>query len=65
MPKIAEIKVVNEEVWCRVILNRSTDVLATITLWSPDEIKEHDRSLLLDFVRNQVENYLEGKQCQD
>ena len=62
MPKIVEIKVVNEEVWCRVILNRSTDVLATIF---GHQMKSKNTIVLLSTSSvNWAENYLEGKQCQ-
>lgn len=61
MPQIAEIKVEGKDVWCRVELQRNTDVLGPITLWSPDEIKQHDRSLLYEFVCDLVDKFLESR----
>lgn len=61
MPKIAEIKVIDKEVWCRVELSRNTDVCRTISLYTPDEIEMIKHQAVRDFLNYQFEDWIEAK----
>lgn len=50
MPRIAEIKIIDKDVWCKVELERSTDVCGTISLYTPSEIKDIERSAIKNFL---------------
>lgn len=59
MPQIAEIKVTDDnEVWCKVILLRNTDVCGTISLFTPEEIEEVKRKAIRDFLNHQFESFM-------
>lgn len=61
MPEIAEIKVIDNEVWCKVKLELNTDVCVTISLYTPAEIEYIKRQAVLDFLAFQRDNYFEAK----
>lgn len=57
MPIISEIKVIDNEVWCKVKLARNTDVCGTISLYTPDEIEEIKKESIKNFLLHQFKNY--------
>lgn len=59
MPLIAEIKVIDKEVWCKVILERNTDVCGTISLYTPVEIEAIKHQAIRDFHIWQRDQYAE------
>ena len=61
MPKVAQIKAIDGEIWCNISSALTPDSLGEVTLWTPDEIKHHNRQLLVAFVLSLVEKYLDAK----
>lgn len=55
MPQIAQIKVIDNEVWCKVILERNTDVTGIITLYTPAEIEVIKTRAIKDFMERLLE----------
>lgn len=50
MTQILEVKVVDDDVWLKVKLQRNTDVLGTFKLYTPYEIKMIERDAVEEFL---------------
>lgn len=65
MTLVTEIKVhANNEVWCRVELNRNTDVLGTFQLYKPYEIEAIKREAVKAYLDYQYQSYIERPEAQ-
>lgn len=47
MPQVAEIKEIDEQIWCRVLVN---PIHGQITLWTLEEISQYKRDCVRDFL---------------
>ncbi len=48
MPKIAELREIDGHLWAR--LEEMTADQGQVTLWTPDEIRQHSESAVQDFL---------------
>jgi hypothetical protein len=51
MPRIAEIKIINNELWVR--LEKPSSLAQTIYIWTEEEMKAHDASVIAAYIWEQ------------
>lgn len=61
MPRIAEIKVENNEVWVKI---QTREFNGEVQLWTAEELKQHDYRVIVNFLNEKInevgENYAES-----
>ena len=60
MPKIAEIKVIDGSLWAKMDIDPVNKDDSMVTVWTPEEIKNHDYQMFMDLCRALYEAYTKG-----
>lgn len=61
MPRILEMKLIENEVWVKVQLDRNTDVLGSFYVWTAEEAKQHAASAIRTFCFELANSYIEKR----